>query len=101
MARLSEHQGKEIFAKNGIVIPRGKLAESPQEARKIAEDLGTPVAIKAQVLSGKRGKGGGIKFAYTIEEVEKTTEEILSSRLNDAAVEKVLVEEMLDIKKES
>ena len=100
MARLLEYQGKDIFKKNGIGIPRGKLARSPQEARQIAEEFKTPVAIKAQVLMGKRGKSGGIKFAKTPEEAELVAREILSSKIGNMPVQSVLVEEGLDIKKE-
>lgn len=100
MARLLEYQGKDIFKKNGIAIPRGKLAKSPQEAKQIAEEFKTPVAIKAQVLIGKRGKSGGIKFAKTPEEGERATREILGSKIENVPVQSILVEEMLDIKKE-
>jgi succinyl-CoA synthetase beta subunit len=95
-----EYQGKELFKKNGIAIPKGRLAESPQEAKEIAEELKGPVAIKAQVLTGKRGKRGGIKFASTPEEAENAAEEILNSKITNIPVEKVLVEEKLDIDKE-
>jgi succinyl-CoA synthetase beta subunit len=100
MARLLEYQGKGIFRKNGIVIPRGRLAESAQETKQIAEELGGSVAIKAQVLTGKRGKRGGIKFAKTPEEAEKAAREVLGSKVDDIPVQKVLVEEKLDIEKE-
>jgi len=100
MARLLEYQGKDVFKKNGIAIPRGKLAKSPQEAKQIAEELKTPVAIKAQVLMGKRGKSGGIKFAKTPEEAERAARDIFASKIENTQVQSVLVEEMLDIKKE-
>ena len=100
MPRLMEYQGKELFQKNGIAVPKGRLAQSPQEARKIAEELGGPVAIKAQVLMGKRGKAGAIKFSKTTEETERITREILGLKIHDFPVKKILVEEMLDIKKE-
>ncbi|MFH1933044.1 MAG: ATP-grasp domain-containing protein [Pseudomonadota bacterium] len=100
MARLMEYQGKKMFKKNGISIPKGGLAGSPKEARQIAEDLAVPVAIKAQVLSGKRGKAGMIKFAKTPEEAEKAASEILELNVDNIPVKKVLVEELLDINKE-
>jgi succinyl-CoA synthetase beta subunit len=95
-----EYQGKELFKKHGIAVPKGKLAQSPQEAKKIAEELGGSVAIKAQVLEGKRGKAGAIKFAKNPEEAEKMAGEILALKIQNLPVEKVLVEEMLAIKKE-
>ncbi len=100
MARLLEYQGKEIFRKNGISVPRGRLAKSPQEAKQVAEELGGPIAIKAQVLIGKRGKSGGIKFAKNPGEAERDAQDILTSKIDNNPVQSVLVEEMLDIEKE-
>lgn len=100
MARLLEYQGKDIFRQNGIAIPKGRLARSPQEAKQIAEEFGVPVAIKAQVLVGKRGKSGGIKFAKTPNEAEQVAQEILGSTIDNVPVQCVLVEEKVDIKKE-
>jgi succinyl-CoA synthetase beta subunit len=101
MARLLEYQGKEIFKKCGIAIPKGAVCESPLEARKIAEKWSIPVALKAQVLTGKRGKRGGIKFAKTSEEAEEAARDILALSFDNMPVQKVLVEEMVeDIEKE-
>lgn len=100
MARLLEYQGKDIFRQNGIAIPKGRLARSTQEAKQIAEEFGVPVAIKAQVLVGKRGKGGGIKFAKTPNEAEQVAQEILGSTIDNVPVQCVLVEEKVEIKKE-
>jgi len=100
MARLLEYQGKEILKNNGVAIPRGRLAKSPQEARQIAEELGGPVAIKAQVLIGNRGKAGGINFCKSPEEGEQAGQRILALIIDNLAVKSILVEEMLNIKKE-
>jgi len=100
MARLLEYQGKDIFKKNGIPVPKGKLTKSPQEAKEIADEFRGPVVIKAQVLMGKRGKSGAIKFAKTPEEAEVAAKEILNLKMENVPVQSVLVEEMLDIKKE-
>ena len=62
---LYEYQGKELFRRFGIPVSDGRLATSPREAHDAAEDLGTPVVVKAQVLTGGRGKAGGIKLAAT------------------------------------
>jgi len=61
--RLYEYEVKKIFQKIGIPIPNGATADNAVEARKIAERVGKPVVIKAQVLVGARGKAGGIRFA--------------------------------------
>lgn len=100
MARLLEYEGKTLFAKHRIPVPKGKMATSPGEALEAARELGKPVAIKAQVLSGERGKAGGIKLADTPEEAEKAAEEILAQKIGGFPVEKVLVEEKLNIDQE-
>lgn len=98
--KLLEHEAKEIFRAFGMPTPPGGVAKTPAEARKRAEEVGKPVVVKAQVLSGKRGKAGGVKFADTPDEAEKYAEEILAMRINDLPVEAVLVEEKLDIHQE-
>ena len=100
MARLYEYQGKQLLKKSKVPIPQGEVATTPQEARKIAEKIGKPVAIKSQVWAGGRGKAGGIKFAQTPDEAEKVAKEILGMEIKKLKVEKVLVEEKLDIDKE-
>jgi len=100
MARLYEHQGKELISKEGIPVPEGGLARSPEEARAIAERLGRPVVLKAQVWATGRMKAGGIKFADTPEEAEERAKELLGSTVKGMVVEKVLVEEKLDIERE-
>ena len=67
---LYEYQGKQLFAKFGIPVSDGRLATTPAEARAAAEQIGSPVVVKAQVLTGGRGKAGGIKLAATPEEAE-------------------------------
>lgn len=97
--KLLEYQAKEIFRRYDIPTPRSEVAESPKGAREIAERLG-PVAIKAQLPVGGRGKAGGIKFAESPEEAEKIAGGLLGSRIKDIEIQKVLVEEKLDIKDE-
>ncbi len=98
--KLFEHEAKEIFRAHGIPLPPGGVAKTPEEARRRAEEVGRPVAVKAQVLVGKRGKAGGIKFANTPEEAEEVAREVLAMRISDLPVESVLVEEKLDIAQE-
>ena len=100
MARLYEYQGKQLLKKMKVPVPQGEVAATPQEARKIAERVGKPVAIKSQVWAGGRGKAGGIKFAQTPDEAEKAAKEILGMEIKKLVVEKVLVEEMLAVDKE-
>ena len=98
--RFLEHQAKAVFARYGIPVPRGRVAKTPEEARDIAQELGVPVAVKAQVLVGARGRAGGILFADTPEEAEEAARKLLGSELRGARVHEVLVEEKLPIKRE-
>ena len=100
MARLYEYQGKQLLKTAKVPIPQGEVATTPQEAGKIAEKIGKPVAIKVQIWAGGRGKAGGIKFAQTPQEAEKVAKELLGSQIKNLTVERVLVEEKLDIDKE-
>lgn len=98
--KLFEHEAKDVFRAFGMPTPPGGVARTPDEAKKQAAEVGKPVVVKAQVLAGKRGKAGGIKFADTPEEAAKHAEEILKMKINDLPVEAVLIEEMLDIQQE-
>lgn len=101
MARLYEYHGKELFRGMGIPVPRGRVARDPVEAAKIAQEIGLPVAVKAQVLTGKRGKAGGIRFATTLEEVRTVARALLRETIHGAPVEAVLVEQQLEIRREA
>ena len=98
--KLHEYQSKKIFAEFGVPIPKGNVATTPTEARKIAEDLGGRVVVKSQVLVGGRGKAGGIKLASNPTEAEEMAEHILKLEIKGLPVRKVLVDEAADIRKE-
>jgi len=98
--KLQEHQSKRIFAQYGVPVPEGGVATTRQEAREIAERLGKPVAVKAQVLVGGRGKAGGIKLAETPEAAEAIAAQILDMDIRGLPVRSVLVEEAADIASE-
>jgi succinyl-CoA synthetase beta subunit len=98
--KLHEYQSKQIFTKFGIPIPLGRVANSSGNARQIAEELGSKVVVKAQVLSGGRGKAGGIMLAETPENAEKQATLIMGMTINNYPVHKVLVEEAVNIEKE-
>jgi succinyl-CoA synthetase beta subunit len=97
---LYEHQGKQLFARAGIPVSEGRVATSPEEARAAAEELGGQVVVKAQVLTGGRGKAGGIKLAETPEEAEARAGEILGLDIRGHVVRKLWVEKASDIAKE-
>jgi len=105
--KIHEYQAKEILKKFGVAVPKGKVAFSPKEARKIAEDLGGKVVVKAQIHAGGRGKAGGVKLAGSPEEAEKIARELIGKILvthqtgpEGKEVRKVLVEETMDIERE-
>lgn len=98
--RLHEYQSKEIFASHKIPIPRGRLASTPEEAKLIAEELGGPVVLKAQVLVGGRGKAGGIRLVRSPDEAEEEAAKILGERIKDIPVRRLLIEEAVNIQQE-
>jgi len=100
MVRLYEYQGKQLLKKQGMTIPEGAIAHTPDEVEKIADELGRPVVVKAQVWSTGRGKAGGIKFANTKEEAREAAKLLIGSEIKGFKIEKVLVEEKLDIDRE-
>jgi len=98
--KLHEYQSKNIFAEFGVPIPKGKIANTPSEAKQIAEELGGRVVVKSQVLVGGRGKAGGIKLANNPEEAEHLAEHILNLEIKGLPVRKVLIDEAADIQTE-
>ncbi|MFQ6123700.1 MAG: ATP-grasp domain-containing protein [Candidatus Heimdallarchaeota archaeon] len=100
MVRLHEFQGKQLLKSAGIMVAAGDVASSREETRKISETIKKPVAIKAQVWTTGRFKAGGIRFAFTSEEAESLSNELLSTHIKGFKVEKVLIEEKLDIEHE-
>jgi succinyl-CoA synthetase beta subunit len=98
--RLYEYQGKQLLAKVGIATPEGRLARSPQDVPKAAQEIGYPVVIKTQVLTGKRGKAGGIRFAANDEEALREAEALFRMEVAGMPVHQVWVERRLDIEQE-
>ncbi len=98
--KLHEYQSKLIFGEHGIPIPRGRVAMTAAEAKQIAEELGTQVVVKSQVLVGGRGKAGGIRLAKSPEEAEETATQILRMKIKGLPVRKVLIDEAANIDKE-
>jgi succinyl-CoA synthetase beta subunit len=98
--KLHEYQSKQIFAKYGIPIPKGRVAATATEARQIAEELGGRVVIKSQVLVGGRGKAGGIRVAKSPKEAEEAATQILGMEIKGLPVRKVLVDVAANIDKE-
>jgi succinyl-CoA synthetase beta subunit len=106
--KIHEYQGKEIFRKYGVPVPRGFVARSPDEAYRAAKDLGTPITVvKAQIHAGGRGKGGGVKLAKSPVEAKELATKMIGMMLKThqtgpegQKVRILYVEEGLDIARE-
>ena len=98
--KLNEYQSKLIFARYGIPIPRGEIANHPGKVREIAARAGYPVVVKAQVLVGGRGKAGGVKVAADPAEAERYATDILNMHIKGIPVRHVLVDEAITAKAE-
>jgi succinyl-CoA synthetase beta subunit len=89
--RLYEFEGHELFSREGVPVPDYALAASGQEAREKAQDMGLPVVIKAQVLTGGRWLAGGVRTATSLEQVEQVADSILGSLIRGFPVRQVMV----------
>ncbi|MBC2721537.1 ADP-forming succinate--CoA ligase subunit beta [Desulfosporosinus sp.] len=98
--KLFEYMGKDIFAEFGLPIPKGRMVTTSDGAALAAVEIGGPVVIKSQVLSGKRGKAGGIKFVDHPEGAKAAAQELFGMTIQNLPVEILLVEEKLQIEKE-
>jgi len=106
--KIHEYQGKEIFRRFGVPTPRGEMVTKAEDARGVAQRLGTPVVVvKAQIHAGGRGKGGGVKLARSVDEAQQLASKILGMTLvtpqtgpGGRLVRRLLIEEGLDIKRE-
>jgi len=105
--KIHEYQAKELLARHGVKVPRNRVATTVQQAVEAANELGLPVVVKAQIHAGGRGKGGGVKLARTIEDVEQVAGSILGMTLvthqtgpEGREVKTLLIEEGLHIKQE-
>ncbi len=105
---IHEYQGKELFRKYGIPVPKGEVAYSSEEAYQLGKTMGSyPVVVKAQIHAGGRGKAGGVKLAFGEEELKDFTEKMLGMTLvthqtgpEGKRVQRLLIEEGVEISKE-
>jgi len=98
--RMHEYQAKQVFREYGIPVANGEIATTPEEVREIAERLGGRVVLKSQVLVGGRGKAGGIKLANSAYEAYELAKKMFGMIIKGHKVEKLYVEEQLDIDRE-
>jgi len=97
---LYEYQARDLFAAHGVPVLPGSVANTPEEAKAAAEQIGTQVVIKAQVKTGGRGKAGGVKLAQTPDEAEEKAKAILGLDIKGHVTRRVLVAEASDIAEE-
>ena len=102
--KIHEYQAKEVLRRYGVKTPTGRVADNPAEVGEICSELGGRCVVKAQIHAGGRGKGGGVKLANSAAEAQELAEQILGMQLvtpqtgpEGKRVEKVLVEEAVDI----
>jgi succinyl-CoA synthetase beta subunit len=102
--KIHEYQGKAVLGGHGVPVPRGKVAYKVVEAVEAARELGLPVVVKAQIHAGGRGKGGGVKLARTIDDVESVAKAMLGMTLKThqtgpegRVVRRLLIEQGVDL----
>src|SRR5699024_947677 len=93
-------QAKELFAKHEVPTSPGRVTDTPDDARRIAEEVGKAVMVKAQVKVGGRGKLGGVKYAATPDDAQQSAQDILGMDIKGHTVGRVLVAEASDIAEE-
>ena len=105
--KVHEFQAKKLLAEFGVTVPKGRVAESADDARAIARELGGEVVVKAQIHAGGRGKGGGVKLANSPDEAARIFGEIHGMQLvthqtgpSGQKVKTVLIEEQMQIERE-
>jgi succinyl-CoA synthetase beta subunit len=97
---LFEYQAKELFVRHKVPTTPGRVTDSADEAKAIAEEIGRPVMVKAQVKTGGRGKAGGVKYAATPQDAYTHATNILGLDIKGHIVKKLLVSEASDIAEE-
>lgn len=105
--KIHEYQAKELFRKSGIPVPEGKTCKAQEDISSLLAEMTMPVAVKAQILAGGRGKGGGVVLARTKDEAQSAAEQILGMQLvtkqtgkEGTEVKTILFEQGVDISKE-
>ena len=80
--KIHEYQAKEILKSYGVPVPRGRVAETPEEAGRIAKEMGTEtIVVKAQIHAGGRGKGGGVQVVHSAHQAQNAAKKILGMTL--------------------
>jgi succinyl-CoA synthetase beta subunit len=97
MARLHEYEGKRLLKEQGIAVPMGQAVKTPEDAERVAAEIGGAVVLKVQAwITGRKSKGG-VLFADTPAEAKVAAEQLLDMSFGNFPVEELLVEQLLDI----
>src|SRR5581483_3179404 len=97
---LYEYQGKQLFSRFGLPVSDGEVVDTAEAAREVAERIDAPVMVKAQVLTGGRGKAGGVKYAADAGEAEEHARAILGLDIRGHVTRRVWIERASDIERE-
>jgi succinyl-CoA synthetase beta subunit len=97
---LYEHEAKKLLKEQGVPLPRGEVAKTPQEVAEIARKIGKPVILKPQILVLPGGRAGDFQTAATPEEADRAAQGLYQKTLNGQPVEELLVEESLPVQRE-
>jgi succinyl-CoA synthetase beta subunit/citryl-CoA synthetase large subunit len=98
--RFYEYEAKRLLAKQGVRLPQGGTADAPEDAKRLAAEVGGPVVLKSQVLSGGRMKAGGVRFADTPDDAQREAADILKLEIRGQLPRNVLVEAKASVAKE-
>lgn len=105
--KIHEYQAKELFSKSGIPVPKGRICKAKEDISSLLAEMTMPVAVKAQILAGGRGKGGGVVLARTKDAAQAAAEKILGMQLvtkqtgeEGTEVKTILFEQGVNISKE-
>jgi len=98
--RLYEYEGADLFRREGIPVPNYALAENALEARNRASEIGLPVILKAQVLTGGRWLAGGVHTAETLDKVEESASHLFASKIRDLPIEQLMVVHKVNVMRE-
>ena len=98
--RLYEYEGKEVFKKYGIIVPKGVVISNVGMVKQAIDEVGLPAVVKAQVLVGGRGKAGGVRIVKSLEEAIEITDRLFKEGVKGVKPRRILIEQAVPIEKE-
>ncbi|RLG84945.1 MAG: succinate--CoA ligase subunit beta, partial [Thermoprotei archaeon] len=98
--RLYEYEGKEVFKKYGIIVPKGVVISNVGMVKQAIDEVGLPAVVKAQVLVGGRGKAGGVRIVKSLKEAIEITDRLFKEGVKGVKPRRILIEQAVPIEKE-